>query len=57
MLRFMVGFVAGLVFGLNCPKFARKGSKLLRELADRLDRLVEEKKRFELEEERLHVVR
>lgn len=57
MLRFMIGLVAGLVFGLNSPKFARKGSKLLRELADRLDRIVDEKKRFELEEERLHVVR
>lgn len=57
MFRFMFGLVAGVIFGLNCPKIARRGSKLLRDLADRLDRVALEKERFELEEERLHVVR
>ncbi len=57
MFRFVFGLVAGVIFGLNCPKFARWGGKLLRDLADRLDRVALEKERFELEEERLHVVR
>ncbi|MFQ5847579.1 MAG: hypothetical protein ACE5IQ_07910 [Candidatus Methylomirabilales bacterium] len=48
MFRFMLGLFTGVVFGLNCPKLARKGSKFLRQLADRLDHVVLEEERLRL---------
>jgi hypothetical protein len=45
MLRLMLGFFAGLTLGCNWPKLALKGSKSLRRLADRLDRLAPEHER------------
>jgi hypothetical protein len=41
----MLGFLAGLALGRNCSKLALKGSEVLRQLADRLDRLVPERER------------
>jgi hypothetical protein len=35
----MLGFFAGLLLGRNCSKLALKGSRSLRKLAERLDRL------------------
>ena len=39
MFRLMLGFFAGLLLGRNCSKLALKGSRGLRKLAERLDRL------------------
>ncbi len=39
MFRLMLGFFAGLLLGRNCSKLALKGSRSLRKLAERLDRL------------------
>jgi hypothetical protein len=42
----MLGFFAGLLLGRNCSRLAWKGSRALRQLADRLDRLVVEPERI-----------
>ena len=42
MFRLMIGFLAGLLVGRNCSRLALKGSRTLRKLADRLDRLAME---------------
>lgn len=42
MWRLMVGLFAGLLLGRNCSRLALKGSRVLRQLADRLDRLATE---------------
>lgn len=45
MFRFMFGFFAGLLLGRNCSRLALEGSRVLRQLADRLDRLAGEPRR------------
>ncbi len=57
MFRFLLGFCAGVAVGLNCPKVARRGSQVLRDLADRLDRAAAESERFHMAEEHFQVVR
>lgn len=46
MFRLMLGFFAGLLLGRNGPRLALKGSRALRHLADRLDRLAVEPERL-----------
>jgi len=45
MFRFILGFFAGLLVGRNCSRLALKGSRALRKLAGRLDRLAMEPER------------
>ena len=49
MFRLLLGFFAGLFLGRNCSRLALKGSRSLRQLADRLDRLAVGPERAHLE--------
>ena len=49
MFRLMFGFLAGMLVGHNFSRLALKGSRALRQLADRLDRLATEPERVHAE--------